>query len=998
MAGTDDTGGFGETYSFLDITGYGDDLLRSEFGSVWTNPWQTSDTSTATSANTGLDMEGLSAAISDLMAQPPSFGIQATPRFDIEYGPIVATKTEFSPYIAHHQSVKLIAKSDTYKNDCIDCGYHDDVRAVLGATAWSLDMGPMEAMLPGGSFIHQLLIPGENVVSDCYHSTVTPLNEEDIALAASTGNRVDQLMASGYTSFEYGDYVAQLEEVIFNLDEKDIPNLYALLYGMRPANMNSPHSPYFNQAIDYLKGNIDCDVAEVIKNISTGFENLLISAENTGKIKDMHAFKEFFSLRAETNFSTSTQASIADKLKSVNLDCRLLRWMVETKDNADLVPTGVTFEKIKENASKISTTNVLSDGPLNIRTYDLLKFCGPAGDYPGEDIQTVLEDPQPSMGFVGELDQSTLMARTSGLKTSSATNFSHIMFSNQIRMALSEHNRSFQDVVSGKNPYSETVAYRISKYKRSTFSTNDQIKIVQEIINSDIDAIQNIWLSNSSESEAIEYVDSQAKYNEGYIFVIWAYTLVLGTRYFYSNLRTSESPILKTSSEIETIGLRDETEVFLGLTSSDAIATFENLGWTIGETTMPDSPQDASSEFYHFTTSESLTIDVDDDCEAVFTATTVPMAVIKENPFFVWQGEIIDKPPVVPDIEVVPLYGNDSKLLILMNNSAGTIFTEPVLINEEEQDVFDNIKTSQGLYTGLIEFGTDNDVETYQVYRTTKLPTSYSNFSDSLLTSVSTIYEEETGKRANSTSYTDSIEPNTKYYYTFRSTDIHGHFSNPTAVYQVEIINDAGTIIPSIEIIDMEEESNKDSSKALKSLIHIVPRMTQAVVNESLSGLVGETATVVSDSSRPVLGVETETPWGKTFKIRLTSRKTKRKIDINVTFGTEYSETEDQVIVKCDTTPVEESAVEEILDKVAGTSNSSISEEEFSTFSEGMGRMETSRGTLSDGPGQARGPGRTMSPDDPTDRRGTRTTTTTIDRTTSDRSDIIAPDRGGSGY
>ena len=333
-----------------------------------------------------------------------------------------------------------------------------------------------------------------------------------------------------------------------------------------------------------------------------------------------------------------------------------------------------------------------------------------------------------------------------------------------------------------------------------------------------------------------------------------------------------------------------------------------------------------------------------------------------------------------------------------MNNSAGTIFTEPVLINEEEQDVFDNIKTSQGLYTGLIEFGTDNDVETYQVYRTTKLPTSYSNFSDSLLTSVSTIYEEETGKRANSTSYTDSIEPNTKYYYTFRSTDIHGHFSNPTAVYQVEIINDAGTIIPSIEIIDMEEESNKDSSKALKSLIHIVPRMTQAVVNESLSGLVGETATVVSDSSRPVLGVETETPWGKTFKIRLTSRKTKRKIDINVTFGTEYSETEDQVIVKCDTTPVEESAVEEILDKVAGTSNSSISEEEFSTFSEGMGRMETSRGTLSDGPGQARGPGRTMSPDDPTDRRGTRTTTTTIDRTTSDRSDIIAPDRGGSGY
>jgi len=78
----------------------------------------------------------------------------------------------------------------------------------------------------------------------------------------------------------------------------------------------------------------------------------------------------------------------------------------------------------------------------------------------------------------------------------------------------------------------------------------------------------------------------------------------------------------------------------------------------------------------------------------------------------------------------------------------------------------------------------------------------------------------------------------------------------------------------------MEEEVIKDSSKAVQSALHIVPRMTQAVAQD------------FSDPGPPELGVETESPWGKTFKIRMTSRKTRRKFDINITFGTEYVQSE----------------------------------------------------------------------------------------------------------
>ena len=58
-----------------------------------------------------------------------------------------------------------------------------------------------------------------------------------------------------------------------------------------------------------------------------------------------------------------------------------------------------------------------------------------------------------------------------------------------------------------------------------------------------------------------------------------------------------------------------------------------------------------------------------------------------------------------------------------------------------------------------------------------------------------------------------------------------------------------------------------------------------------MSGITDDdtTAIGVNKTNGPVLGLEKESIWGQTFKIRLVSRKTRRKIDINVTFGTEHT-------------------------------------------------------------------------------------------------------------
>ena len=262
--------GMGEKYSFYDSETLNSesDPLRTEFGSVWTEDSSSFWTSWKPD-------------------QLPSFGISTSPKFDIEFGPIVVTKSESAPYIAHHQSVKLIASPRKYKNpDCIDCGFHDDVRAALTSRFDNLDHSITEQFFqmafekyssfgPIPMVEDFFLSPTGTPLSDCFHDIVTPLNEEDIRLAAAIGASVDEYML-GTTSFEYGDYVEKLEQVLLNLDEKDIPNFYLLMALMVPesyssgsttviSDLESSWSSFFNQAVDYLKGNICQDVADQIK-------------------------------------------------------------------------------------------------------------------------------------------------------------------------------------------------------------------------------------------------------------------------------------------------------------------------------------------------------------------------------------------------------------------------------------------------------------------------------------------------------------------------------------------------------------------------------------------------------------------------------------------------------------------------------------------------------------------------------------------------------------
>ena len=921
------------------------DALRREFGSFWLQH-EIFGADAVNTTETGLDLA------------------TAFPRFNIEFGPIVPTTSDYPPYVVHHQSIKLTAK-------IADGAFGEDCKLPDGTCAWveaenllepymsdqahALDNRPafwLQNFAPGEDYSDTGIPQGSDGPYDsmaetmtfsktfdsCFNGIDTPYNEEDIRTLASVNGTagLEQDFESGSTLFEYGDFVENLELVISNLDEKDIPNFYMMMYMMGEGELSDANSDLFTQAINYITGKGNCQLGEQIKYAATGFTDFLISAENVGDSQTFNAYKEYFSLRAQTEFSTATQVDISNDLKTNFLDCRFLRWLLENQD-AQLVYTHTALEKLSESAE---IEKVQSSG-YPIRSYDLLKFGfseyqeSGAVAYAGEDTSKLKSETGPSSttAFVGFGDSAELGPWADLDLNGLSILLGHLNFSNLLKQKLLEKNRTFQQVFGGSTPYSETMAYRIAKYKKSDFTTTDQLEIVKTIteLEHGLDPLkpaQSVWLANSDETTVVDYIDAQMKYDENYVIVVWAYNLVIGTKYLYSNLKTTQGEVIDTIAACELPGSTfwQELQVLKSLainTDPDiyqqhnnaswlagytvhpevAISALEDAGWTISNKGAPDGYD--PEHYYGVDFFDQLAADPDthrstsilhelpiDSCEVTFTASTMPMAVIKEQPFFVWTGSVMDKPPTAPDVKLIPHQNIDNSLLILLNETAGTIVEEPIVINEDDQEMFDNIKESQGYFGQLpdeIEFGADNPVVSYEIYRTVQKPLSHEDFAGKLHATVST---DLSGHNLHAASYIDNIDPNIEYYYTFRALDIHGHFSNPTAIFKIQLISDDISVIPEHDIYDPEKEKETtQGSKPMKSQFQIVPKITQAIVNEAASALDGSTAREVSSASTPVLGAEEETIWGREFKVRLTSRQTKRQVDFNISFGTEYVET-----------------------------------------------------------------------------------------------------------
>ena len=446
-------------------------------------------------------------------------------------------------------------------------------------------------------------------------------------------------------------------------------------------------------------------------------------------------------------------------------------------------------------------------------------------------------------------------------------------------------------------PATETMAYRIEK--TATIINDNGVPTTGPI--------QNIYFTNSTNlGIELSYLDSQVRPNTSYTYRVYEYILTKGYRYKYSDLRPTRL-IANNNLDGTTFRLLESAFSFTPIISADlqnclefydantnltapAIAPLseENLAISLSEaqviddkwgpygltklsstnTSGPTGAQVRSSERYI----------------ADFYVHIEPSLKLVETLVAEKELKITDSPPHAPDVTPYQKM-NDSQIIgfyIMQDAPIPTTYPTPLNITEEimRQDYLNAYGYTTAEKIKNVSISKSRYLE---VYRIDRRPNSISDFDDSLIYTKDLKIEGYDNVHRNCF-YEEKVTTNKKYYYIFRFRNENGILGQWSPIQVVELINDGGYKYADFGVIyESSFRIFKDlvTTKPFKKLFRAPPAIPQVAVDDSEADY---DSPAYEQYSNIKVGSVDDPLWDKTFKIRLTSKKTGNKIDLNVTY------------------------------------------------------------------------------------------------------------------
>jgi len=384
-------------------------------------------------------------------------------------------------------------------------------------------------------------------------------------------------------------------------------------------------------------------------------------------------------------------------------------------------------------------------------------------------------------------------------------------------------------VFQNKQNYSEVLYYEIAKFKGAYKEDNIPI--------------QTFLLPNDMERETVEYIDSQIKYGKEYYYQIYAHTISIG-----NNLKRGGA----------------------------------DFNWWLYENNY--DVKLLRVPYYNIPAIEGGTK----------SGVTVNL----------------DSPPMPPNIEFFPYKNVSDKIGFWFNIQMGEAFMIPeksLLSNKQyksliaasfekrgtDQEGFTYDADGEWLVGTEIFYKTDDYGGKFEVFRLTERPKTYADFKNAKISTIDVLGDK---------TLISDIQPNQDYYYIFRTIDVHGMPSNPTPVYHFKMIthNDipetdsvhigvsGGQPVLFNELIYLDDNYEKKiDNKSFKKYLLIEPSLKQSFLSFDNFGAEKEISTkneVLNKMSDLTFGNSEEKLFDKKFKIRITSKQTGRKLDVNVHF------------------------------------------------------------------------------------------------------------------
>ena len=583
-----------------------------------------------------------------------------------------------------------------------------------------------------------------------------------------------------------------------------------------------------------------------------GCKNLVFSGDYSSLISDFALKRENYPMHVEINFTTDYITQFSDYLNDAGLMPLLLDALIASHDepgfsgpnlireiaNSKKPVTG-DLNAIFEAEPKI-TIKQRDDGGVSVEQRSSVQPKKRIVLDVETWLQSCLNNGQDTSKMLGRLHAHVAKRMTNSLEMQ----INSIIALGKIKDLVTDNVRSYSQILDGDSAYSETVAYRVAKYDESG------------------NFIQNFWFANSSEISVIDFVDTQVKYSNTYIYRIFAYNFIIGTRYNIRNQALDMSATYKSLNAINSAFRSGDTEL-------------KTMDW--------------------------------DDATLSKQCWFTPCLKIAQTLIYSQRAMVFDSAPIVPEFEIYPYKGISDKVLLLFKGSVGRQELMPLSITYAAQkygptfsQTESDVLTLQALYQDItpgspLLYESDDRPETFEVFRTNIAPYSYDDFSEKLYAEVSTLIPGESTtypiseispKYADSATLIDTIVPNTKYYYMVRQVDVHGNVSNPTAIFEVEMIVDNGVTLPVIKEYEFIDPVPRAKRKYFNKYIKIAPTPAQVLINT-------EDMTSAFDAAEGTvqLGMSDINLWSKQFKIRITSDTTGKAADLNITFNQKHNKT-----------------------------------------------------------------------------------------------------------
>ena len=662
-----------------------------------------------------------------------------------------------------------------------------------------------------------------------------------------------------------------IEKIInLNYDKIDVTGLFESYTDLWSANMNLPK----------FEERPKSDMYGRINALENKFRNLVFSPNVIPIMNKVEKYKKYFPFSLDLEFNAKLLTSLGDSMKkyfltqpvSHILNSRYSRFPSDPEEEAfhqdilfwddnQYAPPMNFIDYTQEDIYK--TTNDGLEVDYSISPYrsdaarkDTMNLAEAFWTWSEkEDFHPDNED--------GTMDSTDIRSYTTffkhdvdepfSLDTSENLIFKKLFgtaFYAKLASIYNSKRRTYKDILDGKPAYAEDLFYRIKKERKFTFE------------GAEWEVVQNVLIPNTSDLDIVKYVDTQLKYSADatYKYTVYTERVVFGSAYRYNWPSDGD--------EVRDAPPADSPVHGPATTPNPMTATGAALSYPSAE------------EIGEWTKDMTKTDEVEGmqmvdllDAKSTYTATLFvrvhpSIQIIEDLLFETPEVFVMDRPPVRPDVDILPYRAVNNRIKILLTGNVDRVREKPVIILSEDVAEFDKVKKSQlvvdtlgnPLKDGKVEFASDDSVKVFQIFRTQERPKKYSDF---------TLYRE-----INNFVFEEKILPNTKYYYTFRAKDPHNHISNPTEVYEVELIDEKGAVKPIIRLISMDPPENKTNTKECQKYIYIKPSLNQLYFSEAPE----------------VNGIFSDPEKKKKYKMRLTSKGSGKKIDINFSFIKKQSE------------------------------------------------------------------------------------------------------------